>query len=206
MISNYLLNHKINSLKKERERLTLKQMEISIALREFNISKQAAWKSNRGKINKIDPDLLARRNATSQEIEKTKSELIKINGELRECYKEKESEKNAKLLEVFKEIFTQDQIIEIRQEAERRMRGEHPFLLSFSIKEGIDDKQRASKYKKLAKEHLEKMIEFRLLLTGLIEKGCEQFGEGDFLKFISPLNRLIIPVEELRAIKNKNLL
>lgn len=203
MISNYLLRTKIEGLKKKKSDLIQRKAQLEAAFRGTGISKQAAWKQRTGKIDLLDKEDFEARKNLGLELKILEEEFVQINEELRKCFREEESEKNLKLMEVFSEIFTKEQIIEIKKEAERRMAGEHPFRLSFSVREAVEDKNRLVRYRKLAKEQLEKMIEFRILLTSLIEKGCESFGDAEFLKLISPLNRLIIPLSELEKIKRK---
>lgn len=117
-----------------------------------------------------------------------------------------DKEENVALRTVFAEIFGDQQREEIYKEVERRRNGEMPIPTGYDFKELQRYKDERYKYKQLAKEQIDTMIEFRVMLTGIIKEGCERFGDAEFLKFISPLNKLIIPVDELKKIKIKHLL
>jgi hypothetical protein len=204
MISNYVLRSKIDALKKKQRELGEKKRELELAFRECGVSKNQAYKINSTGRTSLPEGTILNRSRLGKELAKIEKELRPIKDELQNCYSQENADKNMKLMDVFNEIFTKGQIIEIKKEAERRMSGEAPSKVSFSVKEAVQAKEDKYRYREIAKDQLEKMIEFRLLLTGLIEEGCTKFGDAEFLKFISPLNRLIIPVQELEKIKRKN--
>ena len=203
MISNYVLRNKIDGLKRKRDALVLKKKELQQAFVDCGVSRNQAYKINSTGGSSISEGVILNRQRISKEMKNLEDELLQVNGELRKCHSEDKADRNNGLLEVFKEIFTQAQMVEIKIEAQRRMAGEAPTKVSFSVKDSIDIAKQRDSYRKLAKEQLEKMIEFRILLTSLIEQGCAKFGDAEFLKFISPLNRLIIPLAELEKIKRK---
>lgn len=203
MISNYVLRTKIDALKKEKRALVERKTELEVLFRECGLSKNQAYKLNKTGISTKSNETIVKRSTLGKKLVELEKKFVSVNNELRKCYSEEEAEKNVKLMEVFRDIFTQDQMIEIKQEAERRIRGESGFKFSFSVKDAEQAILDSKRYRSIAREQLEKMIEFRILLTGLIEQGCAKFGDGEFLKFISPLNRLIIPLAELEKIKRK---
>lgn len=203
MISNHVLTSKRNRIAEQRDNLVNKKKELTLEIQQYGITKQAAWKHRTGKSDAIDMEVIDERAKVSNQIRKIDFEIAELNTEIRTIQADIESAKNRELINVFKEIFTREQMIEIRIEAERRIDGGHPFKLSFNVQESIKIAEERAKYKKLLIEQLDKMISFRILLTGLIDNGCDQFGNAEFLKFISPLNRLIIPVEEFEKIKRK---
>jgi hypothetical protein len=199
---------KEKALKDKKEPLIKEKIELVQSIKELNISGQAASKYEAGLMNRqgVDHQKFELRKIYAKRITEIEKELLAISSEQRSVQKTRELSVESKLLEVFREIFTTDQMREITNEAVRRAKGEHPFRISFSVQEAIQSSTKAQKYRVIAKEQLEKMIEFRLLLTRLIEEGCAKFGDAEFLKFISPLNRLIIPLKELEKIKRQNLL
>jgi hypothetical protein len=206
MISNYVLRTKVDNLKKRKSGLSRRKSEIQQALVDCGVSKNQAYKINQGLNVMVADGTILNRQRLIKELKNIEDEFRDVNASLRECHIQSEAETNGELFKIFKEIFTQDQIIEIKEEAQRRISGEPPMKVSFSVKDAIEHKNQKYKYRELAKDQLEKMIEFRLLLTGMIEEGCSKFGDSEFLKFISPLNRLIIPLQELEKIKRQNLL
>jgi hypothetical protein len=202
MISNYVIENKIKRIKDEISGLAKEKFDLAEAIKALCISKQAAWKHKQGLIkNPVNDNLFAIREKYAARITEIEGVISSLHDESRELHRLKESDKNGKLLEIFGEIFTPEQMLEMKKEAERRMAGEHPFRLSFNIQEAVQIKEQLLRSRKVAKEQLEKMIEFRLLLTRIIEDGCQKFGDKEFLTVISPLNRLIIPIAELEKLK-----
>jgi hypothetical protein len=137
------------------------------------------------------------------ELKKLEEEVLPIRQKFRELHFEHDQQKNKYVMEVFREIFSDDQRMEIYTEVNRRIQGENPIPTGYNFKDLEKYKNGYYEYKNLATEQMNKMVEFRIMLTGMIEEGCRMFGEAEFLKFISPLNTLIIPVKELKKIKMK---
>lgn len=200
MVKNLFIKAKEDSLVKRRRELSLrKQQNQAIIVGCGFTMNQRNNKSGKN----LDPEKLSiQREAINDNIRIDK-ELGEIKKELSELYKEKETDKNMALINLFKEIFEPEQLHELYRECNRRIAGETPFKISFDWKNLSDYKESSQKYKKRLIEQLDKMVEFRIELTKLIEKGCDEFGKEAFLKFISPLNRLIIPIKELEMIKRK---
>jgi hypothetical protein len=199
MISNIILRQKIDSLNDKRTELSNEKINLMEQIKSLNISKNSAYKYGRGQLShkkNVDHSLFEKRNVLAKRILEIERQFSDIN----------ESEVNLSLLKIFQEIFTEGQLKEIRHEALRRMKGESPIKVSFSVKDSIEKSGMQEKHRKLAKDQLSKMIEFRILLTKLIEQGCLNWGESEFMLFISPLNRLIIPVGELEKIKRAHFL
>lgn len=203
MISNYVLREKLDRLKKEKSVLSNEMAELRKSISDTGITKQAIWKQKKGLHDKIDEDQFNLRQVYAKRIVEVEKEFIRVNAEIRECLKVQDSETNLSLLRVFEEIFTPEQLLEITTESKRRMEGGHPFKLSFNVAESVEVKEAMRKYKKQIIEQLDTMVKFRMELTNLIDKGCEQFGKAEFLTFISPLNRLITPTSELEKTKRK---
>lgn len=202
MISNFVQRTRKSALLEEREKLVIHQEQLSALMRACGVTKNAARKAKVGHLKIDERTLMARENASFQ-MEANRKRLIEIKGLLREIHEDDDVQRNKKLLEVFKDIFTREQLAEIREEADRRMNGTSGFKMSFSVRDSIRNAELAATYKKVALEHLEKMVEFRIMLTKVIDDGCEKFGKADFLTVISPLNRLIIPINELNKAKLK---
>lgn len=212
MIKNFLVQQQINKLKAERDELSAKKNDLSLQIRDLGISKQAAWKFENGKseaLNNLTAEelqLFQKRKALAKEIMKAEKRFTELNTELRELYTKQDSEKNMQVMNIFKEIFSDGQRALIYEEIDRRMNGEEPRPIGLNIKDFEDYKLKYYSYRDRLRTELERMIEFRIRLTLLIEKGCEQFGDAEFLKFISPLNKLVLPLAELEKVKKQFLL
>src|SRR5712692_5055132 len=113
--------------------LVERKMENAATISSFSITQQAAWKYNKGQLHpEDDSDFIKRQQLAKENLEIDK-QILAINNQLKECYLLNDSDKNKKLMEIFNETFTKEQLTEIRIEAERRMAGKHPFKLSFNV-------------------------------------------------------------------------
>lgn len=204
MISNYVLEQKILLARNRHSELVNKKNEIVVELKNLGLTENQKYKLNNGSPMKhIPEEIKNKRKLLSHKMIAIEKEITPIKNELSNLHRQKDAEKNKQLMNIFKEVFTQDQIIEIKTEAERRMNGEPPFKMSFSLNDSIELRNERNKYKRELIKQLDAVIGFRIKLTQLIDKGCEQFGKSEFLQFVSPLNRQIIPVKELEEIKRK---
>jgi hypothetical protein len=200
MIKNTYITKSKEALINRRKELAVKKTENQLFIADSGITKNARNKTNLGF---ADPEKLKEvRKRISENIVYDK-EIVKIKLELSEIYKLENTERNMALINLFKEIFEPDQLAELYSECDRRIKGETPFKISFVWKEFNEHKSNAAKYKKMVLENIDNMQAFRLRLTNLIDEGCNKFGKAEFLKFISPLNRLILPVGELEKMKRK---
>lgn len=202
MISNYVSEARQRRIKEERATLSARMMELRQIISGLGITPSQVKLRSKN----IDERSWMVRDNCLAEIAQIEQKLIVLNKERMELHGELSARKNNSVMRVFDEIFSDEQKILIYKEAERRRNGEEPIPIGLNLKDLDRYKEGFYEYKSIAKEQLDKMIEFRIMLTGLIEKGCEQFGNAEFLKFISPLNKLIIPVNELKKIKIKHLL
>jgi uncharacterized protein (DUF3084 family) len=201
MIHEQTLRSQHAKIKAELEALNAKRKEIQKALESLGLTEN----QKRKLYNVEERTVFFRQNLLDQlyEIEQQQSVLIKKRKELGKLIDETEQ----KIIKrMFREMFSVHQLEEIGKEARRRAEGEHPIPLGFDFKELERYKEGYYKYRNLSKEQISKMIEFRIKLTMLIEQGCKQFGDAEFLKFISPLNKMILPLQELEKIKKKFLL
>lgn len=209
MFVNTTIRRGIEEIRAELKAVGLKKREVEDKL--FNMRRD--YKITDNKIrrrysagNTIPEEVWQEREVLSKQITEFNKQLSELRLEFNQEHIKEDAEKNIALMGVFKEIFNDAQRKEIMEEIDRRRKGESPIPLGLDFKELDRYKNDYHKFRNFSKEQLEKMIEFRIALTGLIEQGCNQFGNAEFLKFISPLNRLIIPLEELRKIKQKFLL
>lgn len=203
MITNFVIRSKIEALKKERAALYPIRQELEGIIRATAVSKQAAWKAKKGLTTAIEDLALETRNEAAKKLYALQQKQLDIKERMRKLYEEEEAENNLALIKILSEIFTDEQTAEIKKEAQRRTSGEEPIPLPFTVKNYSMYKDEYYKYRELAKDQLKKMVEFRIMLTGLIEQGCSQFGDAAFLKFVSPLNKMIIPLKELEKIRSK---
>jgi hypothetical protein len=203
MITNNLITSQREALLKKKRELSGEKKRNEAALSTIGVTSQAAWKYNSGRMRPTDESAFLERKQIVDRNITIDLEIGELNNQLTQLHTAETSDKNQKLLEVFKEIFTHEQMVEIKKEAVRRMNGESGFKMSFSIKESVEIVEKGRVYKKVALEQMEKMIEFRIMLTKVIEDGCKKFDQGKFLKIMSPLNRLIIPINELNKAKLK---
>lgn len=202
MIKNFILEKQIEEVYGKRRPLGDRQHELEKLISQLGISYNQV--QSRSKL--VPQEKWELRDKYVAELLDLKSKISPLNEQLQILFRERESDKNLVLVTIFKELFSPEQYNMIKNEAIRRVKGEPAIKINLDWKSFDDYKAAATRYKKLYKEQVEAMIEFRILLTGLIEKGCEQFGNAKFLKFISPLNNLITPVNELKKIKIKHLL
>lgn len=201
MLKNTIILEKIETIKRSKTDLINEKIRNNKVLSEMGITNQAAWKYNRGKLRPEDNSVFVTRSKIVQRNLEIDSLIKELSQQSLELHNLENSDKNRKLIEVFKEIFSGSQLSEIRKEAERRMNGEAGFKMSFDVRNSERNEFLYKAYKKQLLEQLEKMVEFRIMLTKVIEDGCKKFDQGEFLKVISPLNLLIIPLNELNKAK-----
>lgn len=202
MIKNFILEKQIGEIFAKKKVLGDRQHELERLITALGIS----YNQVQSRSIHVPQEKWELRDKYVSELYEIKEKLRPLNDQLQNLYRERDSGRNLVLIEIFKELFSREQIDMINREAARRVNGDPPIKVNLDWKNLEEYKANATRYKKLYKEQVDKMIEFRVLLTGLIEKGCEQFGDAEFLKFISPLNNLITPVNELKKIKIKHLL
>lgn len=130
--------------------------------------------------------------------------LADIKIEQRDLNRELDSQVNIVFKEIFNNIFTKDQMNEIRLEAESRVFGNPPTGLSFNVKDCIDVKEELTRTKKQVMEYANKLISTRAILTGIVQDGCKQFDEAKFLKVIAPINRNVLPLDYITEIKKRH--
>lgn len=208
MFKNTVLRRSQESIKRDiksiTDEMTIVQFDLKRLKETYGITDNNRRNRSATNSTKVPKEVWAERDIYVQRIEDLKTRVGPLRQELRELHIAEDTERNIALMGVFREIFNDSQRKEIMNEVDRRRGGETPMPLGLDFKELERYKQGYHKYRTLSKEYLDKMIEFRIMLTGLIEDGCRKFGNSEFLKFISPINRLIIPVEELKKIKIKH--
>lgn len=202
MISNYVIESKQRDISNKREVLVKEKSELQKALTALGISTGQARKRN----TEIDERTIQFRNNIIQRLKDIDKEFSDLNEEKRNLHRKSEASRNQMLKLMFREIFNTEQLEEIGNECDRRVKGEIPTPLSFNFDNYKRFKDDYYKYKELAKIHLNKTIETRILLTKIIEEGCQKYGDAEFLKLMSPINKLIIPLNELQKIKATYLL
>lgn len=202
MLTNQFVDAKMLELKQRKADLVKRKAELVNIMDSLGISRIAAKKASAGLIDIDERSLMLRENIVKEMAEIEKG-FAQIKVEKAELSNRENAVKNKALIEVFSEIFTKEQMVEIKKEAVRRMGGESGFKLSFSVKESIEEKEKLEQFKAIAIDQLNKWQEVRIILTKVIEAGCQEFGHAEFMKVISPLNRLVIPVSEVNKIRNK---
>jgi len=203
MIKNALLANKMDSLNKERATLVEEKRQLELNIKSLGITKNAAYSVR----HKIPQETILLRDEWVKKKIAIDKEVERLNAEIKIIHRQQEVDKNIGVGKILREIFNDDQMEEIKEEAKKRVDPEYKHQkMSFSIADCADVKNRMYQYRKVAQNQLETMIKFRLTLTKIIEEGCDKFGQGEFLKFISPLNQLIIPIKELEKIKREHFL
>lgn len=207
MFKNTIAIKSIEGLKEKRSDLSLKKRDVEDKLSAIRSMYKITDNNIKNRsVIKAPKEVWDLRKQYSDELTELNNNLSLVNKDIREFQLKVESERNVALMGVFKEIFNDAQRFEIFKEIDRRRNGETPYPLGLDFKELQRYKDGYFKYREVVKEKVEKMIDFRIMLTGIIEKGCEKFGNAEFLKFIRPLNQLIIPIQELKKEKQKLLL
>jgi len=184
MISNYFLEDKILNVKKRIKQFTDRKISLQNSL---GICKEK--------------DLRETYITEMRMVDKALSDL-KI--EKSDLHRELDSQVNVVFKNIFNDIFTKEQMNEIRLEAESRVFGNPPTGLSFNIKDCGEIKSELTLVKKQLKEYVDKLINTRAILTGIVQDGCKEFDEAKFLKVISPLNRTILPLDYITEIKKRH--
>lgn len=202
MLSNAVLETKIASLKQRKTELSKLKNEIALQIKKGGVSKQAYWKARRGMVDIPSEDIEKHEKltVTYQEAEK---EICEIKEQLHGLFRQQEASKNIYILQILSEIFNENQLREINREADRRVNGEPAEKVIFNLDTALSMYDQAEKYKKLYAGEIDKIQEIRIILNRVIEEGCKQFGDADFLKVVSPLNRFILPLNELKKLKRQ---
>ena len=200
MLSNSIIQHKIKSLKDKKSELSGRKMNIIAELKLINIHNGIYRKAKAGLI-KIDERTLSRRETLIYELNKIELEIIDVNKRIVESSRKIGASESDLWRSVVKEIFKGDQYKNICEEVDRRLNGETPVAFKYNFEKGIDAIMQVDQYKKMYLDELEKQQQIRIMLTKIIEDGCKRFGDDQFMKVISPLNRLVIPVKEINKKK-----
>lgn len=195
-----VIRTKIASLQGERKRLTGRKKEIEGRLRELNISNYAFRKAKTRQIF-IDEDKLIEREVLSKELTFIEKRLSEIAVELIHLHRKDDASDTKYIINVLKEIFNEQQFMEIMREAHRRLDGEPPLRVLFNFDKAHSMFDESEKWKGLYARELDKQQEIRIILTRIIDAGCKEFGNEKFMKIISPLNRFVIPVNEINKKK-----
>lgn len=95
-------------------------------------------------------------------------------------------------IDLLKESFGLDDYLKIMQEFGRRQRGATHIRVTLKYKD-----TKAPEYKKKLNELYENLATIRKTLTKINMDGCEMFDMAEFMKLISPLNRMIPPLAEI---------
>lgn len=197
-----VIRTKISALKKRQDELAQRHQEISKELSDLNISRAQLKKAKAGLFEMPIPQgLVQKRSELPLEQKEIEKRISEIKREIRDLHRQQDAADLMGFKKILNEIFTKEQLTEIFDEVRRRDSGEHPCKIRFNFDRGIEAIMELDEYKKLYIGELEKMQEIRLTLTRIIESGCEQFGATEFMKTISPLNKMVIPVNEINKKK-----
>lgn len=202
MIKDAVGRSHVESIRAKRKELAKEKSDIIKRLRSLGLT--ATQKSNRS--STVSDEIWQLRDIYVEKLSELDSELSELNAKFKEIHSVVDANENKIVRVLFREIFSEDQIASIWDEVRNRADGGEPIPVGLNFKDLNRYKEGFYSYREALREILNERIEFRIMLTGLIEKGCEQFGNADFLKFISPLNKMVIPVAELEKIKKKFLL
>lgn len=139
-----------------------------------------------------------------KEIARINTRMKEIDDELNLFIKNEGKRRQIIFRQVLKEIFTPAQMAAVDTEVQNRFEGCNSQKVVISIIQDPNMKDLASKFKQLAKDQIDKMIAARGVVDDVFEEGCRQFDKGYFLKVVSPINRALPPVIELRKLKQVN--
>lgn len=200
MISDYATQVRWTEVKKKKTELGIRKCEIQKKLASLGLTDNQVKKRD----PLVDDSIWALRKGYISELDKIEKATRPLRDELMNLDNSRQHNRNRILRALFKEIFTTEQLSEIGEEVDSRSLNNEPRKIAFSFKDNIKIEAEMFRYKKLAEHQLSTMKEFRILLTKVIENGCNKFDQTEFMKVISPLNRLIIPLDELAKIKRKH--
>lgn len=188
----------------EREKIVLagKKNDLSAQIKLTGLTKQAFRCARLGQIS-VDAETFQKHEALTMEHHEVESRICELKASLKTLYRQKDANRNSLVFDVLKEIFNEDQLREINKEAGKRAAGNEPQKVLFNLDAAQSLYEEVEKWKKLYAGELDKIQEVRILLNRVIENGCKEFGDAEFLKVISPLNRYILPLNELKILKRK---
>lgn len=184
---------KRSALLKERSDIGLRLNEISLLLKEIPYTKNAVQKISPFK---LDATILANRTKLVKEKLALERRLSEIKAELKTNYNEESILKG-----ILSELFTPSQLIAVWKERDRRMSGCPPLRVSIAKK---DDSDIISKLRSELSESYAVLTKARTAITEVNRDGCSRFGNGEFLKVMSPVNTSIPSQQEIE--KKKRLL
>jgi hypothetical protein len=202
MLSNAIVETKIMSLEREKIVLAGRKNELSALLKQTGLTKQAFRCARLGRIS-VDAETFQKHEALTMEYHEVETRICELKASLKALYRQKDANRNSLVFEVLKEIFNKDQLKEINKEAGKRAAGDEPQKVLFNLNAAQSLYEDVEKWKKLYAGELDKIQEVRILLNRVIEAGCKEFGDAEFLKVISPLNRYVLPLNELKILKRK---
>lgn len=200
---------RLNELKEERQKLVERKQDLVLQLQELNIPHNLAYKLNTGnvsdeKILQIGEEKIALRNVLTKESVEIERRLTAINNEIKELNIEKDKNDTIHLKKILTEILSQSQLDLIYEEVDSRLLDMPPKKVSIGIDNSINQKQLAEKYRQLAKESIDKLINARKSVTKVIDEGMKKFDKGYFLQVVSPLNKELPTISELDKLKRTN--
>lgn len=200
---------RLNELIEERQKLVEKKQELVLRLQELNIPHNLAYKLNSGNVSdekliQIGEDKINTRNVLTKECIEIERKFTAINNEIKELNIEKDKNDTIHLKKILTEILSKNQLDLIYEEVNSRLLGMPPKKVSIGIDNSINQKQLAEKYRELAKDSIEKLINARKLVTRVIDDGMKKFDKGYFLQVVSPLNKELPTISELDKTKRTN--
>lgn len=193
---------RIDRMRDEIKELATKKFKLQEKLRSLGLTATQV----RNRSSTVSEEIWEYRDGIVKEMKEVESLISPLKEKFRDVHFEFDENRNKKIRQIFDEIFSEQQRAEIYKEIDRRICGEHPIPTGYNFKDLERYKEGYYKFRDLSRENIDNMINFRVMLTGMIEEGCNKFGKAEFLKFISPLNTMILPVIELKRIKSKHLL
>lgn len=129
MVRDPYLRKRQVELKEQIAELGSKKKQIQLALESLGLTdgqKKKAWDS--------DVELAKLRTKWVGQIKEIEEKLKPIKNELREVHEKMEVANNGIVMELLREIFSQQQLSEIKQEIGRRANGEQPYPLGLDLK------------------------------------------------------------------------
>lgn len=196
------------ALLEERARLTLRKNAVQQEISELGISKNAVWKRNAGKMQpssekRFDTEGLRLRDQLAKEARRIDARCteIKIRIDAVNNILSDDKSKFSLLNQILKEGLPPDIYDNVMKELDNRQIG---ITNMVQIVSTDDNKAISSKYKAVAKDALDRLIQARKNLNGVVDDGCNRFDKGFFLQCLSPLNRLLPRIEDIEKLKVKN--
>lgn len=204
-----VLEIKLQDLLAVRDSLVKGKQELIYKLAEIDIKKSVSYAAIAGKIN-IDDEFkekITNRKIITKEIQKIERSLTDINKQIRDLNVQINSNQDNDYIaikKILREVLNNDQMEAIYAEMQNRRIGLPPTKISIGLDNSINQKQEAEKFRKIAKDALDKLLAARKLLASVMDDGMEKFDKGYFLKVMSPLNKSFPTVNEIIKLKDKN--